>query len=868
MSLLQNVLAWSEKELPLWLQDSARRLFFSNDLTPQDYRELYALLKAGKGIKVEPEVKAVPLSADHIPAEIAQDSCVVLQSMLNLKNVNRIAENQTLSFSASGITVIYGGNGAGKSGYARVLKHACRAREKGGEVLVDATRQLPPGTVPTAEFSVLVDGEAKILAWESGAVSPPELSTISVFDTGCAGAYLVEGEAAYLPRGLDIVEGLANKVVPEVSALLNAEIAGLDTRQDILAGFVPGTEVGNLISSFSSKISVDEVRRLGAVSEADIQRVAELELALAEGNPLEKAAQLKLSAGHIKALAGRIKEQDKFIGERTVDRLRELVEEHLNGQRLVEEAAEALRSSDSLLPGTGETVWRELFFAAKRYADEVAYVGHEFPCDQDGMVCVLCQQPLVEGKERLERFNKFISDDVAKLAAEKAAALDRAIGILEKAALDFGLDKAITEELGSGNAELIERIVSFQDYVRSFRDWMIECARSGKWSNPPEKVPSPVPAVRAIAAQKLWMCRTYTKAADAERSAKLKAELAEFKDRRRLEPLVDSIIELARRMSLKEVLEGCKAELNPRALSAKSKDIAGRIITGSLKQALDSEFKRLGVGHIKTKLKERVERGKVKFTLVLDLPVAKKIDNILSEGEQRAVALAAFLAELKLSNHKCGIIFDDPVSSLDHVRRRKVAMRLIAEAKERQVIVLTHDIAFLSELVDGLADVEEVKREICHLEWVGDFAGVVKPGLPWDKTGYKERIRVLQQRIGSIPPWVQYPSDEQVLLVRGIYSDIRATIEKVVEDIVLNGVVTRFSDVVGVGNLHKITGLRKEDAQGLIDLWKKCHRITGAHHQAQLKDVPVPDVDEMNADVSLVQELTANVIKYRDQPKA
>ena len=112
-----------------------------------------------------------------------------------------------------------------------------------------------------------------------------------------------------------------------------------------------------------------------------------------------------------------------------------MVEEHLNGQRLVEEAAEALRSSDSLLPGTGETVWRELFFAAKRYADEVAYVGHEFPCDQDGMVCVLCQQPLVEGKERLERFNKFISDDVAKLAAEKAAALDRAIDVYKRQVL-------------------------------------------------------------------------------------------------------------------------------------------------------------------------------------------------------------------------------------------------------------------------------------------------------------------------------------------------------------------------------------------------------------------------------------------------
>lgn len=868
MSLLQDVLVWSEKDLPLWLQDSARRLFFSNDLAPQDYRELYALLKIGKGIKVEPEVKAIPLCADHIPAEAAQDSCVVLQSMLNLKNVNRIAENQALSFSPSGISIVYGGNGAGKSGYARVLKHACRAREKGGDVLVDATRQLPPGTVPSAEFSVLINGAPQALKWCGGAVSPPELSTISVFDTGCAGAYLVEGEAAYLPRGLDIVEGLANKVVPEVSALLNAEIASLDTRQDILAGFVPGTDVGNLISPFSSKVDADEVRRLGTMSEADTLRIAELELALTEGNPLEKAAQIKLSAGHIKALAERIKWQNRFVGERTLGRLKELVEEHVKAQQLVVAAADALRSSDNLLPGTGESIWRDLFYAAKRYADEVVYVGHDFPCDQDGAVCVLCQQPLLEGRERLERFGRFISDDVAKFASEKAAELDRAISVLEKASLDFGFDKAISGEFGAENTELIEHVILYQDYVRDFRDWMVQCAGAHKWENPPEKVDSPVLAVRTVAAQKLRMYRTYIKAADAERSAKLKSELAELRDRKRLEPLVDSIVELAVRMRLKESLEGCKAELNPRGLSAKSKDIAGRIITGSLKQALDDEFKLLGIGHVKTKLKERVERGKVKFTLVLDLPAAKKIENILSEGEQRAVALSAFLAELKLANHKCGIIFDDPVSSLDHVRRRKVAMRLIAEAKERQVIVLTHDIAFLSELIDSLAGVDEVKSAVCHLEWVGEFSGVVKPGLPWDKTSYKERIRVLQQRVRNMAPWLQYPTDEQVLFVRGIYSDIRATIEKVVEDIVLNGVVTRFSDVVGVGNLHRITGLRKEDAQGLIDLWKKCHRVTGAHHQAQLKDAPVPDVDEMNADVSQIQVLADNVIKYRDQPKA
>lgn len=51
--------------------------------------------------------------------------------MLTIKDVlavNQLAPDQTLSFAAKGITVVYGDNGAGKSGYARLLKRACRAR--------------------------------------------------------------------------------------------------------------------------------------------------------------------------------------------------------------------------------------------------------------------------------------------------------------------------------------------------------------------------------------------------------------------------------------------------------------------------------------------------------------------------------------------------------------------------------------------------------------------------------------------------------------------------------------------------------------------------------------------------------------------
>ena len=44
--------------------------------------------------------------------------------------------------------------------------------------------------------------------------------------------------------------------------------------------------------------------------------------------------------------------------------------------------------------------------------------------------------------------------------------------------------------------------------------------------------------------------------------------------------------------------------------------------------------------------------------------------------------------------HRSAIVFDDPVLSLDHRWRKRVAKRLVEETKNRQVIVLTHDLVF------------------------------------------------------------------------------------------------------------------------------------------------------------------------------
>ena len=58
-------------------------------------------------------------------------------------------------------------------------------------------------------------------------------------------------------------------------------------------------------------------------------------------------------------------------------------------------------------------------------------------------------------------------------------------------------------------------------------------------------------------------------------------------------------------------------------------------------------------------------KGKTKHQLTIQAGV--RPSGVLSEGEQRVVAIAAFLAELSTSTAQSPIVFDDPVSSLDRI---------------------------------------------------------------------------------------------------------------------------------------------------------------------------------------------------------
>ena len=865
MALLTEILTWTES-LSAWQRDACRRLFQKEDgLDTADYSQLYTLLKKESGITVDDPIVSVPLSREHLPTELAPGKTVTLLALRELENVNQIPNDHVLKFSETGMTVIYGRNGSGKSGYARVMKRACRARDQSEPIHPNANDPTAAEKVPTAKFDVKVADASEEICWSRDATSPDFLSSISVFDSKCARSYITaEQDVAYLPYGLDIIENLANVVLPRLSEMLGKEIESIDVDALSFQHLLGETEVGNAIRGLSIRSDADAITSLGTLTEADFKRITELEAALTEADPLSKANEFRLSSMRLKTYAEKFVKPLAWVSTEAVEKLKKLTDEKDAAEIAESIAADSLRAGEELLPGTGELAWKRLFEAARNYSTLAAYPDDEFPFSTEGKVCPLCQEDLGEtGTQRFNRFDEYIKNDIAKTADAARKELYTAMVEIETTELQITAEQALCDELNALDASLLPSIYKFQTNINLRKNLMLKCLKTSNWNTIPALIESPRNRVRQLAAHQLKAYRTLVRAADEEKRNELTKELSELSMRDNLAKSLKAVLELLERMKRRASLNTCRPSLKTRPISDKSKEFASKVVTIELKKALDKEFKALGIEHIKTKLKERNGKGKMFHQLLLDLPTVNKIDEILSEGEQRAIAIGSFFAELALANHSCGIVFDDPVSSLDHWRRRNVAKRLVDAAKNRQVIVFTHDTSFLGQLCDEI-EATGIPHSTSFLEWRGGSPGCVSDGLPWDHQGYKARIDDLERIQKKLTKtWQGYPNETEIGEMRYQYDRLRATLERVIQDVVFNGVIKRYRDWIRVDSLEGVVGFSRAEYEAIDQLHKRSCDVVAAHDPSSDKDAAVPTATELGKDIAELKNIVETIDKRK-----
>lgn len=862
VTILQEILKWSQG-LPAWQQDAIARIYVKPDLAAQDFDDMYALLKSAHGIP-DPNGR-VPgkLAAEQVAAPQAADRLVQLAAIKNLRNVNALAEDQRLPINPSGLSVIYGENGTGKSGYSRVFKRACRARDQREPIHPNAHKE-PGKTGPAqAAFELIVDGDPLEVEWTFGKEAPEQLSSIAIFDSHCARAYVDNhGDFAYVPYGLDILEGLVN-VCTKLRNMAIKEQSDNKPNVDLFAALSKTqTQVGKLLVSLSEKTKPKDVEALATLTEADQERFATLNKTLAETDPKQKAQVLKLLATRFASLSTRIGTATGLVSDANVAALKSLIEKSKVAKQAADLAGKQFKETPGLLNGTGGEVWKVLFEAARAFAVE-SHPGKDFPHLGPESYCPLCQKPLeVDGSARLEAFDVFYQQAAEK--AEKAArklAVD-AYRTVEQAQLDLSIDEALAKELEGSLQKLADDCSNMQKALIDRRSAILEASKpDGDWNAIAALPLDPSETLEKLKTQLLAEAKTLEDSMDEKAKAVLVNEKAELDARRRLSDLKSAVLDAIAKFVLKNQLMAGHDAAGTTAISRKSTELSKTMATQEVADALNNELKSLNVHELKVVMKPESPGGKTRFKLVLEILGSASAKDILSEGEQRAIAIASFLAEVNLGKGRGGVVFDDPVSSLDHRRRWNVAKRLADEAKRRQVIVLTHDIYFLCILQQEADAVGLDFSPQCIRKDSTGF-GVQTERLPFDAMITSKRVKSLRQmHEATAKAHKEGDEDKEKRLTRDTYYHLRLAWERGVEEVLLQGAVTRFGEGISTQKLSYVV-VEDSDYAKIEAGMAKSSKF--AHDPALGAHLPTPHPDELSADIEALETWRKSVESRKD----
>jgi energy-coupling factor transporter ATP-binding protein EcfA2 len=342
------------------------------------------------------------------------------------------------------------------------------------------------------------------------------------------------------------------------------------------------------------------------------------------------------------------------------------------------------------------------------------------------------------------------------------------------------------------------------------------------------------------------------------------AEVQEFRSRKKLalhEQMILAEIEKRKRYAAYSM---CIDETKTQAITLKSSAVTKKVVTQRLKECFKKELKNLNFHHIEVELRDvGGTEGNFYHKVILSRAPNVELPKVVSEGEQRCLSIAAFFAELSTADDCSGIVFDDPVSSLDYKWREGVARRLVQEAKIRQVIVFTHDIVFLL-LLKQYANELEVEQLDQHVRNLPNGAGVCIDELPWVALPVNKKIKYIKNRWQDAEKLFRngnqalYEKEAQYL-----YGLLREGWERALEEVLLDKIVERFRSGVQTKHIEKIADITPEDCKTLNAAMTKCSKLLPGHDQAPAAHAPVPEPDELKADIETLENWVANIRQRR-----
>ena len=240
----EEFIEWLEEQA-IWVKDAALTYYEMGKFTEKDIKRFATeCIEEVSGIKKSIDITKLNILTRDDRSDFA------IKSVNNIRGVNALASGKCLEFGESGITVVYGENGAGKSGYIRILKKLADAKYK--EELKENV-YFEKKKKQSCEVSVLHKGKEETYSCDLSKDGEHSLlKDVDIFDTKISKAYVESSkEASYEPWVFSMLSAIA-KVASEVKD----EIERKKTEVKCIEIFIPEDLTGIEICQTVLKIKI------------------------------------------------------------------------------------------------------------------------------------------------------------------------------------------------------------------------------------------------------------------------------------------------------------------------------------------------------------------------------------------------------------------------------------------------------------------------------------------------------------------------------------------------------------------------------------------------------------------------------------
>ena len=792
------------------------------------------LAEKGLGDGEAPEVPKLELVA----TDAAEEETLELVSLASIEGVNALAADQELGFDPE-LTVLFGQNGSGKTGYARILKRISAVRTA-EDILPNAhTAYLDSPPSPSATIQYRLSGMDSSVMWKDESGLAP-FTRISVFDASAVSLH-VDSDLGYVytPAELALfghvaagLQGIQQRIATEVKALAPGS-------NPLLSRFTRGTKVYPVIETLGATTDLAELDALATLpdgAEADRERL-EGEIAALRSNSLDAIlSSTQETVRHLNRLHGVLTTAmnfDAVVYEKARVKLQEA-----EGRRT--EAREQLFSQDEL-PGPADGEWQEFIVAGDSYRQHLD--REHYPTAGDK--CLYCMQELSPtALNLLTRYRTFLDETLVRQVVDANTEVRNSSLRFDEAELtranEFATEQRDGEDPPVWASQACDVLAAARAAAQDTANG--KPVTAGTLRESAEAVASKVGAELATARAAVQQMSEDKANAASALTGKQK-ELSELTARIELNRNIAAAREYVRRARRAQQLDKLSRVISSGAskqLTVQSKLASEDLVNKNFETLFAEECARLRAPQVALRFQGRSGQAQRKKAVASYKPSA-----VLSEGEQKVLALADFLAESRMRGTKAPLIFDDPVTSLDYRRLDEVAARIQNLAETHQVVVLTHNIMFASALMAARQN-KKLRTKIYEVRDGGEAKGILAPDVeprldtPADLA---KRINVKLQEMTSAEPVVQDA------LIKETYDLIRAWCEAFVEQELLQNVTQRYRKNIMMTRLSKIDSSRLDAAIAVIEplFDRACERMTGHSHAAEYMSTK-PTVSEVQED--------------------